>query len=368
MKQIARFASLQAPCSKLAAMASQGSQIASSMLARCCRVFERQTVEEPRQQLSMDLHESKETLINSLESMNNNLRNFRNAEENSLCESELKRMVGPLRELIVHSEVLLKRLDQSSKDRASLQEPDEPELLGTPYEAKVPGFARDLESETTVLPFDFGQLTGNKTKPCRINLVENRGMTMHQFRALIAFLKKRCKEDGTIEGFYYANSAPIYLDKLNLYDLNLWVIKAVTGKWRCSYVEAVVGLGMESLQVPRWFVSHFWGESILDFVMCIEEHMAVRSISDSCAYWICAYANNQHELGKDLGSDPMKSSFLKAMVKCDGLLLVLDSEATPFRRVWCCFEEDSAAGRTWLLSAFPGQGGALPARSAPLSG
>ena len=40
------------------------------------------------------------------------------------------------------------------------------------------------------------------------------------------------------------------------------------------------------------------------------------------AYWVCAYANNQFALGDDLGTDPKKSSFFKAMAKCRGVLLV----------------------------------------------
>ena len=40
--------------------------------------------------------------------------------------------------------------------------------------------------------------------------------------------------------------------------------------------------------------------------------------------WVCAYANNQHELGTDIGSDdPRESSFYRALLLCDGVLLVL---------------------------------------------
>ena len=65
----------------------------------------------------------------------------------------------------------------------------------------------------------------------------------------------------------------------------------------------------------------------------------MRELPEKTAYWVCAYANNQHELGTDLGTDPMESSFLKAMQLSAGVLLVLDLEATAFSRIWCCFEE-----------------------------
>ncbi|CAE8715300.1 unnamed protein product [Polarella glacialis] len=83
--------------------------------------------------------------------------------------------------------------------------------------------------------------------------------------------------------------------------------------------------------------------AVLDFIRCCEKHAQVRLLGEDSAYWICAYANRQHELGVDLGSDPMQSSFLKAMELSEGVLLMLDPEATPFSRVWCCFEEGVVA-------------------------
>ncbi|CAE7470339.1 hprA, partial [Symbiodinium microadriaticum] len=57
-------------------------------------------------------------------------------------------------------------------------------------------------------------------------------------------------------------------------------------------------------------------------------------------------ANNQHELGTDLTHDPLHSSFFRAMCLCEGVLLVLDQDATPFRRIWCCFEQSVAITAT----------------------
>lgn len=48
---------------------------------------------------------------------------------------------------------------------------------------------------------------------------------------------------------------------------NAKVINPVTKKWSCSYVEAV-SIEIEK-QKPTWFVSHWWGEAILDFVKCV---------------------------------------------------------------------------------------------------
>ena len=60
------------------------------------------------------------------------------------------------------------------------------------------------------------------------------------------------------------------------------------------------------------------------------------------AYWICASANNQHDLGEELRTGDR--AFRRAMLMCEGVLLVLDSVGTPFERCWCCFEVSMA---TW---------------------
>ena len=40
----------------------------------------------------------------------------------------------------------------------------------------------------------------------------------------------------------------------------------------------------------------------------------------------------------EIPADPKETSFYKAMQLCDGVVVVLDGKATPFTRVWCCFE------------------------------
>lgn len=91
---------------------------------------------------------------------------------------------------------------------------------------------------------------------------------------------------------------------------------------------------------PTWFCSHWWGENVLDFVRCCEEHALHRQlIGDEANYWVCAYANCQHNLAEDIGVvDPENSSFRKAMHLAEGVLLILDRRATPFKRIWCDYE------------------------------
>ena len=55
------------------------------------------------------------------------------------------------------------------------------------------------------------------------------------------------------------------------------------------------------LQRPLWFVSHWWGEPLFQFISCLLQHARDRyyltADDDSwldIPYWVCAYANNQH--------------------------------------------------------------------------
>jgi len=91
---------------------------------------------------------------------------------------------------------------------------------------------------------------------------------------------------------------------------------------------------------PKWYTCHWWGTPVLDFVCCCEQHSKLRKLSpDMASYWTCAYANRQHDLNREINvPNLMDTSFYKAMQIADGVLLILDSAATPFTRIWCSFE------------------------------
>jgi len=55
-------------------------------------------------------------------------------------------------------------------------------------------------------------------------------------------------------------------------------------------------------------------------------------------YWVCAYANRQHDLGKDLGTNPDKSSFRRAMDVAEGVVLIIDPDSVVYSRIWVDFE------------------------------
>ena len=174
-----------------------------------------------------------------------------------------------------------------------------------------------------------------KPSPLRIPSTEQRGIQLSQLGELLEFLTARSGSSGLLP-WRDRWGAAICLQDLNLYHLADWVICPATTEDKCSYVELITSDA--EVQRPQWFVSHAWQEPVQDFVMCLRGHSSVRQLQEKVAYWVCAYANNQHELGNDLRFNPRDSSFFRAMQLCGGVLLVLDTHATPFARVWCCFE------------------------------
>jgi hypothetical protein len=82
-----------------------------------------------------------------------------------------------------------------------------------------------------------------------------------------------------------------------------------------------------------------------DFIRCLKQHLHDRQLPEDTAYWVCAYANNQHRLGDEIPSNMdadglVRSSFYRALMSASvvGVLAVVDSRGTVFSRIWCCFE------------------------------
>jgi len=227
---------------------------------------------------------------------------------------------------------------------------------------QTPGFARSVSGGTLPLrqaathslkyaqantknkPTDFRKLTQGST-PRKIPAVEHRGVMIVQLRDLMDFIRGfALGPGGAISGWHDPRDGEqLYFDSINLYQVNHWVIKPLTQPTCCSYVEAVTMFPEQ--QRPSWFVSHWWGAPTWDFVKALEKHRdARREPHVTSTYWVCAFANNQNELGFDVTADPTQSSFFKALRICGGVLLVLEhgqqaSPATALRRIWCCFEE-----------------------------
>ncbi|CAK9014902.1 unnamed protein product [Durusdinium trenchii] len=88
----------------------------------------------------------------------------------------------------------------------------------------------------------------------------------------------------------------------------------------------------------EYYTSHWWGEPVRSFVQCCRKHAELRRLEEGTGYWVCGYANRQHELGLDIADDVVATSFFAALKTSKGLLVILDEKATPFSRIWCDFE------------------------------
>jgi len=54
--------------------------------------------------------------------------------------------------------------------------------------------------------------------------------------------------------------------------------------------------------------------------------------------WICAFANNQHDLDQAITADPRESGFAMAMEVANyRTISILDKDGIVFERIWCVY-------------------------------
>ena len=150
---------------------------------------------------------------------------------------------------------------------------------------------------------------------CSIAATELKGITLTQLRDLWTKIESLADVDGYLPGW---TCPPVRMghvlpgwtcdkDTVNLYDVVKYLVKPETAARKCSYVELVAPPGPKA-QAPRWFVSHWWGEPVQDFIKAVEyharqrfaprgefkyakkpEHEIVGEPADADAtYWVCA--------------------------------------------------------------------------------
>jgi len=161
---------------------------------------------------------------------------------------------------------------------------------------------------------------------------ERRAISLPQLRTVYLHMAKYCELEAwkNRDGNVFLTAATC-----SLYDTTAYVIKPATRERGCSYVELV----SDGEQIPEWFVSHWWGEPVKDFICCLGQHHQDYKLRESSPYWVCAYANNQWSLGGDLTVDPGKSSFHKAMALASGgTVSIVDNSGVCWSRVWCDYE------------------------------
>lgn len=177
-----------------------------------------------------------------------------------------------------------------------------------------------------------------KEPGCRIEEPEYRGITLAQLRIVATLIITRCVSlDWKSVNPEHSNKR-LRPNDVTLYDLMHNFIQPVTGGHQCSYVELVSST--EERQTPYYFCSHWWGENVLNFVACLEQHSFDRNLNEHTPYWVCAYAINQHNVSKEIlqVDDPKMSPFYRAMHLTQGAVSILDKDSVCFSRIWCAFE------------------------------
>jgi len=176
--------------------------------------------------------------------------------------------------------------------------------------------------------------------------VQNRGITIRQLRGVWANIDRRCVQEEWVD-FEGNLLSP---KDVTLYDVNKYVIMPFTVTSQESFVSSLPSTA--GAQPPRWFVSHWWGEAVFDFISCIEQHARDfgqnrydetdkrgGGMNMDTPIWICAYANDQWHLSGDITDDPKESGFSKAMVVAKNrTITILDEKGVVYSRIWCVYE------------------------------
>merc|ERR1740124_958110 len=183
--------------------------------------------------------------------------------------------------------------------------------------------------------------TNSKTPP-----VEHRGITLRQLLAIEANMERRCAEEGWVNHF----GKLLTPKTVTLYDINKLVTKPFTKAKKQSCVTCFPSTA--GPQTPRFFISHWWGNTFTDFIQCVEQ--AVRDFSwNGCdeddrrgggmthdtPIWVCAFANNEYNLGEDIAEDPKDQGFVRALKLTKfRTISILDNDGVVFSRIWCNLE------------------------------
>ena len=212
-------------------------------------------------------------------------------------------------------------------------------LAGSPSLTKMLDLPADQLAAAKAV--DFSELSNASGKPIKIADTAERAVTLSQLSKIFGHAKKRVMKEKWVGdrriGEAWTTIGPLLIADVNLYDTLKYVIKPATLKHKCSLVEMMA----VARQLPDYFVSHWWGEAIAHFLECLLQHAADRKEdTQNTRYWVCAHANNQHDIESEIVEDVRQSAFFRAMTKpsTKGTVTVVDHGGITFSRIWCVFE------------------------------
>jgi len=174
-----------------------------------------------------------------------------------------------------------------------------------------------------------------KARSCEVPETHKRAMKLKDFLQLGELVEKvvaKYKHTDKCTG------QAVRKDTVNLYHINDLIVMPLTGPCACSFMEMV----SSGPQDPVWFISHWWGTPFLDTLRMMRLHADRRHVSMCGLYWMCTFANNQHNLAELSEPGILDTPFAKAIMSesCIGTVAFLDEEkASPFSRIWCILED-----------------------------
>jgi len=172
------------------------------------------------------------------------------------------------------------------------------------------------------------------SRGCSIPRTEERAITLNQLKIVFAKACDRCSRERWCSTAPGRGAERLTRDTINLYDLVTLFLRPVTQERQVSLVELIA----DGPQPPDWFVSHWWGEPVKDFIACLRRHLMDRGLPENTTYWVCAYALRQHALGLELAGGVEVSPFMRALQLTQGTVSVVDKMGYYFTRVWCGYE------------------------------
>lgn len=143
------------------------------------------------------------------------------------------------------------------------------------------------EGAPPLLPWSSKLASGG----CTINETALCGITLKQLRAMYAQACEACRAqrwrsyDEASDSCGTGGAERIEPDALTLYELVHSWIEPQTETRKCSMVELLA----DGPQPPRYFVSHWWGEPVKDFIACVAEHAHDHrhvGVDEDTPYWI----------------------------------------------------------------------------------
>ena len=126
-----------------------------------------------------------------------------------------------------------------------------------------------------------------------------RGITNQQLNEVSEFVNWVLTEVEIVETFEFSplRGKRLTPDNVSMYSVHDYFVFPITLPHLCSFVDLV---STAEEQPPEWFVSHAWSTPFSQTVSMLNFHVKSRDLPPTTAFWICTFANNQHDLGQPL--------------------------------------------------------------------